>query len=158
MLTAGTYNKHHFFNRPVLLDIFQSTLFTMADFYHWRLEAWAIFSNHYHFIAQAPEDPSNLPKFIKHLHNNTSREINKIENTPGRKIWYQYWDSQLTFANSYLARLNYVMNNPVKHNLVSNAEEYPWCSASWFIKNASHSHVKVVKNFNTDTVNVIDNF
>lgn len=158
MVTGGTSYKEHFFKTPELLDFLQSTLFELAGLYHWRLEAWAIFSNHYHFIAQSPDNPESLQKFIKHFHNNTSRELNKIEKKTGRKVWYQYWDTQLTFTNSYLARLNYVMNNPVKHQLVEDAEFYPWCSASWFAKNANVSHRKVVMSFKTDIVHVMDDF
>ena len=32
---------------------------------------------------------------------------------------------------SYLARLNYVHQNPVKHGLVRVANQYRWCSAAW---------------------------
>jgi putative transposase len=158
MVTAGTSYKEHFFKKPEHLDFLQSSLFQLADFYCWRLEAWAIFSNHYHFVAQSPENPPTLQKLIRHFHNNTSRELNKIEGMAGRKIWYQYWDSQLTFTNSYFARLNYVMNNPVKHHLVEDAEFYPWCSESWFAKNTNASHKEVVMSFKTDTVQVVDNF
>ncbi len=54
--------------------------------------------------------------------------------------------------------MNYVMQNPVRHGLVDLAENYPWCSASWFLKNASKSHQKVVTAYKIDEVNVIDNF
>src|SRR6185295_13265442 len=41
-----------------------------------------------------------------------------IDNATGRQVWYNFWDTKLTFENSYLARLNYVHQNPVKHGLV----------------------------------------
>jgi hypothetical protein len=37
---------------------------------------------------------------------------------------------------SWLARLNYVHQNAVKHGLVPIAHQYPWCSAPWFETNA----------------------
>jgi putative transposase len=158
IVTAATIYKQHFFQKREQLDLLQTSLFELADHYNWRLEAWAIFSNHYHFVAQSPENPSSLQKFITHLHSNTARMLNKNDNTPGGKIWHQYWDSQLTFVSSYLARLNYVMQNPVKHGLVLNSEEYPWCSSGWFNKNAKDSHKKTVLNFKTDSVHIVDDF
>jgi len=31
------------------------------------------------------------------------------------ELWYEFWDTHLTFEKSWLARLNYVHQNPVKH-------------------------------------------
>lgn len=86
----------------------------------------------------------------------TAKEFNLQDNQPGRRVWFQYWDTLLTFQRSYLARLNYVHNNPVKHGLVANAENYPWCSAAWFAQNAPRSFVETVSRFKIDKVNVFD--
>ncbi len=75
-----------------------------------------------------------------------------------RKVWFQYWDSRITFERSYLARLNYVHYNPVKHGVTANATNYPWCSAAWFDQNAPTSFVKTVKSFKTDKLKVPDDF
>ncbi len=157
-VTGSTLYKQLFFRTEKQLDLLQDSLFELILKYHWRLEAWAIFPNHYHFIAQSPSDPSNLRKLLTHLHAHTAKELNRLENTPGRRIWYQYWDTQLTFENSYLARLNYVMNNPVKHQIVAQAKDYRWCSASSFSQNAQPDYYKVVSSFKTDTVKILDDF
>jgi len=158
MVTAGTLHKSHFFNESDHLDFFQDLLLELSQKYQWKLEAWSIFSNHYHFLAHSPEDPKNLVKFITHLHANTARYINKNQNTIGRQVWHQYWDTQITHQSSYLARLNYIMQNPVKHQLVENASFYKWCSASWFEKFASKSHCDTVKSTKIDSINVFDDF
>jgi len=95
---------------------------------------------------------------MKHFHASSARVLNKQYNLEGRTVWYQYWDTQITIQGSYLARLNYVMNNPVRHGLVNDAKEYPWCSANWFAKNAKKSHYKTVQNMKTDKVQVVDDF
>jgi hypothetical protein len=33
-----------------------------------------------------------------------------------------------------LARLHYIRHNPAKHGIVDLAENYKWCSASWFAR------------------------
>ena len=76
----------------------------------------------------------------------------------GRKIWYQFWDTRITFQKSYIARLNYIMQNPVKHKIVEDAEEYKWCSAGWFKIHASKAYADVVTSLNTDDVKVMDDF
>ena len=88
----------------------------------------------------------------------TAKEFNLQDGQPGRKVWFQYWDSKITFQKSYLARMNYVMNNPVKHGLVAQAKNYPWCSAAWFEINVPSSFSKTVGNFKTDKLNIYDDF
>ena len=64
----------------------------------------------------------------------------------------------MTFEKSYLARLNYVHQNPVKHGLVPVATQYRWCSASWFERTAAPAQVRTVYRFKTDKVRVLDDF
>src|SRR5437667_10073913 len=78
--------------------------------------------------------------------------------TPRRRVMYEFWDTRLTFEKSWLARLNYVHQNPVKHGLVSLANQYPWCSAAWFETNARRAFVRSVYSFKTDRINVPDDF
>ena len=158
MVTGGTYLKAHYLHSPERKDYFQQKLFECAAEFDWQLQAWSILSNHYHFVGRSPEDPSTLRHFIAKLHMTTAKEFNLQDDQPGRKVWFQYWDTLITFQRSYLARLNYVHNNPVKHGLVTRAEDYRWCSAAWFAQNAPKSFVETVSRFKTDKVSVFDEF
>ena len=117
------------------LDFFQRSLFECAREFGWDLRALVVLANHYHFVA-ASSNPETLRKFLGKLHMQTSKQLNLWDNTPGRKVWFQFWDSHITYERSYLARLNYVNQNPVRHGIVAVAENYQWCSASWFAENA----------------------
>jgi putative transposase len=130
MVTTGTLRKAHIFHTPDRLDFLESQLLSFAASYGWRLEAWAVFSNHYHFIGCTRATPSRLREFLTELHANTAREINLQDGTKGRQVWYNFWDKQLTYEKSYLARLKYVHHNAVKHGLTTIASAYPWCSAA----------------------------
>ena len=87
-----------------------------------------------------------------------NRLLNKKDIAPGRKIWYQYWDTCLTYERSYIARLNYVHNNPAKHGLINNSENYKWCSMAWFINNANPGFRKSVLSLKYDGIRIEDNF
>lgn len=158
MVTAGTYRKVPHLNTPARLDFFQESLFARAEEFHWSLKAWAILSNHYHFIAESPPIPATLRKFIGKLHMQTAKEFNRLDGAPGRKVWFEYWDSRITFERSYLARLHYVHANPAKHGFIDLAENYKWCSASWFMRSASPAFVATVKSFKTDQLDLPDDF
>jgi putative transposase len=157
MVTGATLYKEHFFTGPERLNLLEASLLTLAKQYRWQLEAWAIFVNHYHFIGRGAQS-EKLGDFLNHLHSESARKLNKLDACSGRKVWYNFWDTQLTYQHSYLARLNYVHQNPVKHGLVHVANQYPWCSAAWFERTASLAQVKTIYSFNTDRLKIDDDF
>lgn len=158
MITAATVHKQHLFSGDEKLAMLESHLLTLALNYHWQLEAWAVFVNHYHFIARSHPDSTPLGDFLKQLHSDTARKVNLLDGSPGREVWYNFWDTKLTFERSYLARLNYVHQNAVKHGIVKVANQYSWCSASWFERTAPVSTVKTIYGFKTDKLNIHDDY
>ncbi|HUO34896.1 MAG TPA: transposase [Candidatus Acidoferrum sp.] len=157
MVTAGTYRKFPYFASGPLLSHLQERLFELAVRYETRLQAWAIFPNHYHWIG-ALECPGNLRRFVQHFHSASARELNRRLSTPGRQIWFQYWDSQIRRQRSFFSRLDYVHANAVHHGIVREASRYPWCSAGWFQRAADLSFFSTVMNFPTERLSVPDEF
>ncbi len=159
MVTAGTYRKEHFFRGPQRLKVLHAALLQLAGQYGWGLHAWVVFSNHYHFIASSPDTGAgNLSQMLSHLHTQTARELNLLDQTSARKVWHNYRETHLTFEKSYFARMHYVLQNPVKHGLVLTADQYPWCSASWFARNTSAAFQNTVKSFPCDRVKLDDDY
>jgi putative transposase len=143
------------------LAVLQRGLLKLANDHGWHLEAWAVFSNHYHFVAHSPAAVSTaetLSKMLGVLHAKTAAWVNRLDEAPGRQVWHNFWETRLTYQRSYLARLNYAHYNPVKHGLVAVANQYPWCSAAWFERTASVAQVKSVYCFRIDRVHVADEF
>ncbi len=158
IVTAGTYGKQHFFRGDARLDLLEKKLLSLAKQFGWDLEAWAVFSNHYHFIGSSRPESEKLNVFLKHLHAETANEINTLDDRPGRQVWFNYWDTKLTYEKSYLARLNYVHQNPVRHGLVPVANQYRWCSAAWFERTALRAQVRTIYGFKTDRIEVVDDY
>jgi putative transposase len=160
-VTAGTYFKAHYFRTRDRLDVLHRGLLKVAQDFSWQLEAWAVFSNHYHFVGRSPEDAeesTSLSKMLTVLHRHTAIWLNRLDKTPRRKVWHNFWDTKLTYQKSYLARLNYVHQNPVKHRLVPVANQYQWCSAAWFERIASPAMVRSIYRFKIDALSVKDDF
>ncbi len=160
-VTAATYQKIHYLKGSERLAVLQRGLLSVAQEFKWQMEAWAVFSNHYHFVAHSPdgEDTAeSLSKMIAKLHKKMARWVNKLDHCEGRQVWHNFRETQLTFESSYLARLNYVHQNPVKHGLVAQAALYPWCSAAWFERAASPAQVKTIYNFDVNKPRVYDEF
>ncbi len=162
IVTAGTYRKEHFFAGDARLKGLHDGLLKYAAKYGWRLEAWAVFPNHYHFVAHSPagaeDGAGSLSVFLADLHQNSASWVNGLDGAEGRKVWHNFWETRLSFEKSYFARLNYVHQNAVKHGLVPVANQYRWCSAAWFEREASPAMVKTIYGFKTDHVKVLDEF
>src|SRR5262245_21416653 len=92
IITASTLYKRHFFRNDAKLSLVHETLFEVANRYAWQLQAWAVFSNHYHFIAKSPDNAKTLKPMIQRLHSQTARYVNHVDGDRGRQVWFQYWD------------------------------------------------------------------
>ena len=68
IVTAGTYRKVPHLNSPQRLDFVQTSLFAYAKEFGWNLRAWAVLTNHYHFVAASPPNPRTLREFLGKLH------------------------------------------------------------------------------------------
>ncbi|MFN0083894.1 MAG: transposase [Blastocatellia bacterium] len=115
-------------------------------------------SNHYHFIARGEEGARDLSEMLSRLHTVSASALNQLDRRQGRRVWFNFWDSRLTYQRSYFARLKYAHQNPVKHGLVADAREYRWCSASWFERTAPRSAVETINSFQIDRLKVNDDF
>jgi putative transposase len=157
IVTAGTYRKVAVFKGANRLTILTNYILELADRYEWALQAWAVFPNHYHFVGNS-QMPQSLCSFLRHLHSVTAIEANKLDKAPGRQVWFEFWETRISFPRSYFARLNYVHQNAVRHRLVRLASHYPWCSAGWFEREATRSFFQTVSGFQIDKVTVPDEF
>ncbi len=158
IVTGSTLHKQHHFRGEDRLTLLHDKLLELADQYRWQLEAWAVFSNHYHFVAHALAEAGSLKTMLSQLHSTTATAINQLDTDFGREVWHNFWETELTIETSYLARLNYVHQNAVKHGLVKVANQYRWCSAAWFERTATPAQVKTIYNFGIEKVRVRDDF
>jgi putative transposase len=158
MVTGATLYKAPILHTDPNKVLFCSVLFERAQIVGWELQAWAVLDNHYHFIARSLEDSRTLARLILELHSITAIGFNRLDGTPGRRVWYNYWDSCLTYEASYLARLNYVHQNPVKHGAVQKAEDYPFCSYRWFLEEGESEFRQKVFNQPMEKIKVADDF
>jgi putative transposase len=158
IVTASTVAKHHYFRGEQNLTLLENQLLSLSKQHEVIHEAWAVYSNHYHFVAHTTGVENQMANLIARLHYDTAEEVNRRDGTPGRQVWFNYWETALTFEKSYLARLNYVHQNAVKHGLVRLASNYRWCSAAWFERTATPAQMKTIYGFRTDRVKVDDDY
>lgn len=149
-LTSRTHKKICYFNGDERKEILKNVLIKSIKRFNIKIYAWVIMDNHYHLLFDIKRKfPSSqfasprgdelrtsemtpkgnfaskyqLVEFIRKLHKDSSRIINKLDNTRGRKIWYQYWDHCIRDETDFYKHFNYIHNNPIKHKKVVNIEE-----------------------------------
>jgi len=133
-ITAKTVHQIRFFDNNEKKGIILDCLKKSVQKFCFKLIAWVLIDNHYHIIVKVKQG-KNVGFFINNLHSNSSRILNKIENKPGRQIWYQYWDRCIRSEKDFYIRLNYIHYNPVKHKIVSEMKEYFYSSYNEYLKN-----------------------
>ncbi len=161
LLDSRHVSQTAFFRGADRLRVLHRGVLTVARDAGWALQAWAVFSNHYHFVAHSPladDNAESLSTMLALLHEKTAKWVNKLDGSSGRQVWHNFWDTKLTYEKSYLARLKYVHQNPVKHGLVSIASAYPWCSAGWFERTARAAQIKTVYSLKVDKIKVYDDY
>ena len=151
-VTAGTYGKVRLLDTPERLTLVRDGLFRILESGGWQLRAWAVLSNHYHLVAHSPEAPETLRGVLAKAHGCSARELNAMDGTPGRRVWYRFMSVPLTYERSLLARLHYTHYNPARHRVVSDARQYAWCSAAWFDRSAPQGFVRTIERLKSDAL------
>lgn len=158
MVTGSILYNQYLLSENKRKEFVLQTLLERAALLGWVLQAWAVLNNHYHFVAQAPENATTLKKLVQQLHSITAIQLNRWDQTPGRQVWCNYRASCLTYERSFLARLHYVHVNPVKHGLVENTTDYPYCSYKWFVEQGGEVLKQEVFAQPIDHVKITDDF
>ena len=108
-ITGGTLNKQGFLSR----DKHKTALLQAIEKWFpldWQIVARIILGNHYHPVAKAAIAKS-MPTIIARVHGASSTSINRLDDTAGRRVWWNYWDTCIRGDSNYESRLAYIYWN-----------------------------------------------
>jgi putative transposase len=135
MLTGSIYKQQPLIKSSNRKKEFLESLHAASEIHHWLLVAWVVMDDHYHVILKSPQvSPDNLTKFVASYHKYTAHLWNNQDGLPGRKVWWNYWDTCIRSDEDYRNRLRYVFWNPVKHGMAGHPGEYPFCNYADFLE------------------------
>jgi putative transposase len=148
---AAEHYPHHITQRG---NRRQDTFFCDNDYRHYTqlmaewcdqcgvaIWAYCLMPNHVHLIA-VPESADGLRRAIGEAHRRYTRSINFREKWRGH-LWQGRFASFVMDEHYLFAATRYIERNPVKANLVSVPEDYPWSSAKAHIEAREDDLVKV---------------
>lgn len=95
--------------------------------------AWCVLPNHYHLLIQTDQ----IKKFLYRLgkfHGASSFRWNGEDNARGRKVWYRCVEREMQSQRHFLASMNYIHHNPVKHGYVDDWKDWAHSSAAEYLE------------------------
>ena len=92
---------------------------------HWVVGRYVLMPDHLHlFCTPRSRESLGIKKWVNFW---KSKASNRWPRTDEYPIWLNdVWDTQLRTGESYSGKWKYVRNNPVRHGLVSNADDWPF--------------------------------
>ncbi|MBC8180547.1 transposase [candidate division KSB1 bacterium] len=155
-ITAKTYKGYKHFTTDSAKQLLIDSIFTTFTKFNWIIEDWVVLDNHYHLMAEVKDNPNDLSKIIRNIHRYTAIEIKKLnpETRSAEKIWYNYWDTCITFESLYYTRINYIWFNPVKHGYVEDPIDWKFGSYYYRFKDDPDYIKKIVKKYPCDIIDL----
>lgn len=141
-ITVGIFQKKPLFNTNAKKAIVKSALESAVKKFEYILHAWVILDNHFHILIKTLNGKL-LPRFMGAITGKSAIELNKLNKTPGRKCWYQYWDRCIRNEADFWRRMNYTHHNPVKHGYVSRMDKYPFSSYRGYLEEEGQEWVDI---------------
>ena len=133
LITAAIFEHTALLSSPVRRTEFELRLLEGFNAEECKAHAWVVLPNHYHVLLSTI-DFRVIAGIVKQLHGSTSRQWNLEDNTLGRKVWFRYSGRKIRGERHFLATLNYIHHNPVKHAVVNAEFEWPWSSFHLYLK------------------------
>ena len=91
-ITGSTYFRKHYLESDAAKEKTLEFMFKSFEHFGWKIEDWVLLNNHYHVMAEAPEDATTMSNLINNFHKFSALWIKKhirFEAEP-QHIWYNY--------------------------------------------------------------------
>jgi REP element-mobilizing transposase RayT len=94
----------------------------------WRCLAYCLMGNHFHLVVTTPT--GSLPDGMRDLLGGFARSANRRNEHTGHLFGDRYREVVVDSDRQLVAALAYVLNNPVRADLVTSSDRWPWSSCA----------------------------
>ncbi|MDD3888193.1 MAG: transposase [Patescibacteria group bacterium] len=138
-ITFHTYHFEKTLNNNTFSILYQAFR-NCQKVLEFKVYAYVFMPNHCHLLIMPVK--YSISKIMFRIKGSSAYYINKSLNKNG-KFWEDnYYDHIIRDEKDFEKHFNYIHNNPVKHGLASNPEDWKWSSYKMFIKNSETSRPK----------------
>ena len=109
--------------------------------YHCQVHAFVLMTNHIHFLI-TPKNKDTISRVMQYVGRYYVPYINYHYGTSGT-LWEGRYKASLVQEDNYLLScMRYIELNPVRANMVSHPQDYPWSS---YHANAEGKNIKLIR-------------
>ena len=87
----------------------------------WQVGRYVVMPDHVHLFA-APLEDRGLEQWVRYW----KALVSKAHRNPAWRWQTDHWDRRLRVKESYAQKWDYVVQNPVRHGLVTSPEQWPY--------------------------------
>lgn len=138
-------NNKDWFDIPLsdCFDVFAFVMEKTIAKYNFQFHAFVLMNNHFHMMIGTPY--SNISEGMRYFMTESSRGL-RVKALRINHVYGGRYKPCLVMSPSYYAYcLKYIYRNPIKANIVSRVEDYPWSTISRY----SHSIQNLVAPIST---------
>jgi putative transposase len=145
--TLVTYKRYIIFETDKIVGILKSAIKEIRKSDPFDIGAIVILPEHLHLMMQLPEGDANYSARISKIKKNFGKQYieknlsnqfltDSASKRNERGIWQRrFWEHRIKSYEDYVAHLNYIHYNPVKHKLVQGVADWKWSTSHRFLKN-----------------------
>jgi putative transposase len=147
-ISAACYEHKHIISRSLTrISNFDHILIKNLQEINIKIFAYSILPNHYHLLLETENITLALKTLFK-LHQKTGYNWNIEDKTKGRKVWCNAMEHRIKSERHFWATVNYIHNNSIKHGYVEKWSDWPFSSASDYLKKVGYDEaVKIWKEY-----------
>lgn len=124
-ITARCINRDWFLVKlPTVWDVMSDYLFLCHYLFKLNIHSFVLMPNHFHLLVTAPE--GNLSQFLLYFMRETSREITRLSGRINQTYGTRNHKCLIKNYRYYMNCYKYVYQNPIRANLSSTVEAYPY--------------------------------
>ena len=122
--TVVTGTRQPLFSNPEICQLLASALRQVRESRPFKTDAIVVLPDHLHCIWRLPEGDSDFSGRWREIKKYVSHRAN-LESA----VWQRrFWEHRIRDEEDWRRHLDYIHFNPVKHGLVTNAQDWPWSS------------------------------
>ncbi len=126
-ITCVTYHRQPHFEDTTHVQLLFDTLRRVQAIHPFRLLAYAILPEHFHWLMRADEVATTFSAVMHSVKRNYVLNLKKAEGNAGPvAVWQErFWDHVIRDESDFKRHFDYIHWNPVKHGLVPRPEDWP---------------------------------
>lgn len=125
-VTLCCAKRRQILNQQAVADLLIQSWHDAASIHGWVVGRYVIMPDHVHFFTRAQVDAKTLSAFMRDWKKWTTRGMVKVTNLSSPLWQSEYFDHVLRSAESYSEKWDYIRENPVRANLVTHTDSWPY--------------------------------